>query len=562
MNPVEHELLTLAQVDVQHQQHLRWDDLRRAVVLHLDELPHEPLRIEQRVYKNEICPDLLENKPCTQWTTGTPCHAKWHPEFLQVLTDDVSQWIWLPRRFICRTHQRALGTRPNRYTCTDPNCPRTHANSWLFAELFGFRWYVQHAYATGLCLGYTLDGDLIAVSSNMAYLTLATMPYMDQEFYQQFKWYSPIPQPEAYGQMMVTAQSFRPNLNPQPGRRDVTPRRHTSPRRARTPNRRASPARQRSPTRPAPTPKPRAPTPPRTTAWPEPEPHGQGDDPWNQHLRDELHNASPPTSTPTSATPLASPWDQPATPWDPQPTTQPVAPEPPAPCPCALPVTPAIISPRRKTTPEGPMQMAINTLRQTAGNMVHSIPANMPNPAQVHPQVEIIETVMPQEINPMAQSWNYISGFPVTQSPPRIPDTILGAWFQRPPSQFTRQMPPTHSAGLPALLREDSAFHINSQLLNEFTDRLRGFHHVGMGTWGTIIEGPMAPCPGGGQYFDRLQLIPMATETDTADASLLKFWWHQHLLQARDEAQEQFSTGRAGPEIISEHVQAFFAHSH
>ena len=71
MNPVEQELLTLAQVDVEHQQHLRWDDLRRAVVLHLDELPHEPFRIEQRVYKNEICPDLLENKPCTQWKTGT-----------------------------------------------------------------------------------------------------------------------------------------------------------------------------------------------------------------------------------------------------------------------------------------------------------------------------------------------------------------------------------------------------------------------------------------------------------------------------------------------------------
>ena len=77
MNPVEQELLTLAQIDVEHQQHLRWDDLRRAVVLHLDELPHEPFRIQQRVYKNEICPDLLENKPCAQWKTGTACNAKW-----------------------------------------------------------------------------------------------------------------------------------------------------------------------------------------------------------------------------------------------------------------------------------------------------------------------------------------------------------------------------------------------------------------------------------------------------------------------------------------------------
>ena len=98
----------------------------------------------------------------------------------------------------------------------------------------------------------------------------------------------------------------------------------------------------------------------------------------------------------------------------------------------------------------------------------------------------------------MTQSWNLISGFPTTPSPPRIPDTILGAWFERPPIQFTRQLPPTHMQGLPSLLREDSSFQLNSQLLTEFTSLLQNHYPVSMGTWGTIITGqhdPTGPRP-------------------------------------------------------------------
>ena len=144
----------------------------------------------------------------------------------------------------------------------------------------------------------------------------------------------------------------------------------------------------------------------------------------------------------------------------------------------------------------------------------------------------------------MTQSWSVISGFPATPSPPRIPDTILGAWFERPPIQFTRQMPPTHIRGLPSLLREDSSFQLNSQLLTEFTSSLQNHYPVSLGTWGTIIQGNMTPQVPGHQHFDRLQLIPMASETPTADASLLKFWWHQHLLLARNVAQERFANSR------------------
>lgn len=117
-------------------------------------------------------------------------------------------------------------------------CVRPHAPNWLYAELMAFRWYVQHEVYTGLGTGFTLDGDLIAMSYRTANLTLATMPYIDEEFYHQYRWHSPIPQPEAYGQMLVTATSYPANLNEPPRRRGTTPRRHTSPRRQVTPTRR------------------------------------------------------------------------------------------------------------------------------------------------------------------------------------------------------------------------------------------------------------------------------------------------------------------------------------
>ena len=181
----------------------------------------------------------------------------------------------------------------------------------------------------------------------------------------------------------------------------------------------------------------------------------------------------------------------------------------------------------------------------------------MPAPSADPGPHDLTQVATRADTNPMTQSWNLISGFPTTPSPPRIPDTILGAWFERPPIQFTRQLPPTHIQGMPSLLRADSSFQLNSQLLTEFTSLLENHYPVSMGTWGTIIHGNMTPQVPGHQHFDRLQLIPMASETSTADASLLKFWWHQHLLIARNVAQERFANSSAGPTIISDHLQAF-----
>ncbi len=58
-------------------------------------------------------------------------------------------------------------------------------------------------------------------------------------------------------------------------------------------------------------------------------------------------------------------------------------------------------------------------------------------------------------------------------------------------------------------------------------------------------------------YYDRIQMIPMASETATADESIMKFWWHQWLLRTRADAQQRFATQNDGPTIITDHIQAW-----
>ena len=202
--------------------------------------PHDTL-IAPRIPSRQICHHIINQKPCPKWTDGTPCGATWHPEFLQILEDGQPKWIWLPRQSICRTDQRSRGVRhqQGQFCCTDPNCLRSHAPNWLYAELWAFRWWVQHEFNTGLATGYTLNGDLIGMSTRTANLTLATMPYVDEAYYHKFRWHAPIPQPETYGDMIVTAPSRRANLhNEQPRRgRASTPRRHNTPKRHVTPPR-------------------------------------------------------------------------------------------------------------------------------------------------------------------------------------------------------------------------------------------------------------------------------------------------------------------------------------
>ena len=112
-------------------------------------------------------------------------------------------------------------------TCTDPNCTRAHALDRHHAELYAFHWRL-----TDLGVGYALDGSLLHMSHNRAKRILADMPYLDEDFYHQFRWHKPIPAPRPYGDMIVTATSRRANLNEQPRKRDTTPHRATTPRRS------------------------------------------------------------------------------------------------------------------------------------------------------------------------------------------------------------------------------------------------------------------------------------------------------------------------------------------
>ena len=525
MNLLETELRELAQTHLDLIQDIQWHDLRRAVVIHLESLEEHDTLIAPRIPSRQICHHIINQKPCPKWTDGTPCGATWHPEFLQILEDGQPKWIWLPRQSICRTDQRSRGVRhqQGQLCCTDPNCLRSHAPNWLYAELWAFRWWVQHEFNTGLATGYTLNGDLIGMSTRTANLTLATMPYVDEAYYHKFRWHAPIPQPETYGDMIVTAPSRRANQQPRRGRAS-TPRRHNTPKRHVTPPRPVV-IRAEAPPAAAPT--------AHTQPW-LPQEANWEEDPWTRAEREHAEQQEAKAKAPPPPAPY---------------TTQEL--------PAGPPVTPSINPPRQHRVDQTPITRAFETLRQTAGSTVQSIPASVPEPSPAPVSNELNQIAAQADINPMTQSWNLISGFPTTPSPPRIPDTILGAWFERPPIQFTRQLPPTHMQGLPSLLREDSSFQLNSQLLTEFTSLLQNHYPVSMGTWGTIIQGNMIPQVPGHQHFDRLQLIPMASETQTADASLLKFWWRQHLLLARNVAQERFANSRAGPTIISEHLQAF-----
>ena len=86
------------------------------------------------------------------------------------------------------------------------------------AELYAFHWLVKHNRMQGLGAGFALDGSLIHMSHTRAKQILADMPYVDEDFYHQYRWYKPIPAPRAYGDMIVTATSRWANLNEQPRR--------------------------------------------------------------------------------------------------------------------------------------------------------------------------------------------------------------------------------------------------------------------------------------------------------------------------------------------------------
>ena len=157
---------------------------------------------------------------------------------------------------------------------------------------------------------------------------------------------------ETYGDMIVTAPSRRANLhNEQPRRgRASTPRRHNTPKRHVTPPR---PVVIRAEAPPAPA--PAAPTHP----WLTPETNWE-EDPWTRAERE--HAEQQEARAKAKAPPPPAPYS---------------AQEPPA----GPPVTPSINPPRQHRVEQTPITRAFETLRQTAGSSVQSIPASVPAPS-------------------------------------------------------------------------------------------------------------------------------------------------------------------------------------
>ena len=172
---MERELHDLAQTDLDLIQDIQWNDLRRAVVIHLESMEEHDQVIFPRIPTRQMCHHVINQKPCPKWTDGTPCGATWHPEFLQILEDGHPKWIWMPRQTICRSDQRSKGIRHQQglLSCTDPNCLRAHAPNWLYAELWAFRWWVKHEpYVSNLIVLWYLPLLMVAIVLMIAYYFL------------------------------------------------------------------------------------------------------------------------------------------------------------------------------------------------------------------------------------------------------------------------------------------------------------------------------------------------------------------------------------------------------
>ena len=105
------ELHELAQTNLDLIQDIQWNDLRRAVVIHLESMEEHDQVISHRIPTRQMCHHVINQKPCPKWTHGTHCEGTWHPEFLQILEDGHPKWIWMPRQTICRDPKAPVTSR-------------------------------------------------------------------------------------------------------------------------------------------------------------------------------------------------------------------------------------------------------------------------------------------------------------------------------------------------------------------------------------------------------------------------------------------------------------------
>ena len=74
---MERELRALAQTQLLHIQEVGWQDLRLAVVAHLEAMEEQDTLLHARIPPQDVCQHILHNKPCPKWTDGIP-HAEQH----------------------------------------------------------------------------------------------------------------------------------------------------------------------------------------------------------------------------------------------------------------------------------------------------------------------------------------------------------------------------------------------------------------------------------------------------------------------------------------------------
>ena len=285
--------------------------------------------------------------------------------------------------------------------------------------------------------------------------------------------HAPIPQPETYGDMIVTAPSRRANLhNEQPRRgRASTPRRHNTPKRHVTPPR---PVVIRAEAPPAPA--PAAPTHP----WLTPETNWE-EDPWTRAERE--HAEQQEARAKAKAPPPPAPYS---------------AQEPPA----GPPVTPSINPPRQHRVEQTPITRAFETLRQTAGSSVQSIPALVfPH----HHQLQLPLSSHRWLHQPTSTSWHSHGTWSV--------DFRLHLLHQESQTPYWVHGLKDHRSNLPASCHQHTCMACRPSYEKTAASNwtvsswpsshpcLRNHYPVSIGTWGTIIQGNMTPQVPGHQHF-------------------------------------------------------------
>ena len=430
---------------------IQWHDLRRAVVIHLESMEERDTLIIPRIATRQVCHHIINQKPC-------PKLDRWN-SMRGNLAPGVSSNPWR------RPTQVDLDATPNHMSLR-PAIPWDQTPT---GSTFLHRPQLPTCTCTQLALRRTLGLSMVGATwiQHRSCHRLHTQRWPDWYVHSHsqsdtghnaIRWWGPLPQvpmactdPTAWDIRRHDCHRSQPTSQP---RQWTTSQRQSF---YTTPAQHTQAACHSTETSCHPSWCSSSASTSRTdSSWLTPETNWE-EDPWTRAERE--HAEQQEARAKAKAPPPPAPYS---------------AQEPPA----APPVTPSINPPRQHRVEQTPINRAFETLRQTAGSTgpEHSRQCSRTiTSSSLHWAYTDCCTSRHQPHDTVMELDQW---FPTTPSPPRIPDTILGAWFERPPIQFTRQLPPTHMHGMPSLLWEDSSFQLNSKLLTEFTSLLEN-HYPG-----------------------------------------------------------------------------------